>query len=71
MKENESALYSQYIIDGIRSDMTPADLLDECMEYSDNDMSGNEGSLILLTNPQNLLCRHSHSIFPMTTITFH
>lgn len=43
MKENESALYSQYIIDGIRSDMTPADLLDECMEYPDNDMSGNEG----------------------------
>lgn len=33
MKENESALYSQYIIDGIRCDMTPADLLDECMEY--------------------------------------
>lgn len=43
MKENESALYSQYIIDGIRSDMTPADLLDECMEYADNDVSGNEG----------------------------
>lgn len=33
MKENESALYSQYIIDGIRRDMTPAELLDECMEY--------------------------------------
>lgn len=32
MKENESALYSQYIIDGIRCDSTPADLLDECME---------------------------------------
>lgn len=32
MKENESALYSRYIIDGIRCDSTPADLLDECME---------------------------------------
>lgn len=39
MKENESALYSQYIIDGIRQDMTPADLLDECMEYMDADVS--------------------------------
>lgn len=36
MKENESALYSQYIIDGMRCDMTPAELLDECMEYSDS-----------------------------------
>lgn len=35
MKENESALYSHYIIDGIRQDMTPADFLDECMEYED------------------------------------
>ena len=35
MKENESALYSQYIIDGTRQDMTPAELLDECMEYTD------------------------------------
>lgn len=42
MKENESALYSHYIIDGVRCDMTPADLLDECMEYSDNDIPGNE-----------------------------
>lgn len=38
MKENESALYSQYIIDGIRCDMTPAELLDECMEYPDTDV---------------------------------
>ncbi len=35
MKENESALYSEYIIDGIRCDMTPAELLDECMEYAE------------------------------------
>lgn len=35
MKENESALYSHYIIDGVRCDMTPAEHLDECMEYSE------------------------------------
>lgn len=35
MTEKESALYSHYIIDGVRSDMTPAELLDECMEYGD------------------------------------
>lgn len=35
MKENESALYSHYIIDGVRCDMSPAELLDECMEYSE------------------------------------
>lgn len=34
MKEKESALYSHYIIDGIRCDMTPAELLDECMHDS-------------------------------------
>ena len=33
MTEKESALYSHYIIDGIRLDMTPAELLDECMDY--------------------------------------
>ena len=32
MTEKESALYSHYIIDGVRLDMTPAELLDECME---------------------------------------
>lgn len=32
MTEKESALYSQYIIDGVRFDATPADLLDECAE---------------------------------------
>ena len=35
MTEKESALYSHYIIDGVRMDMTPAELLDECMEYED------------------------------------
>lgn len=35
MKEKESALYSHYIIDGLRCDMTPAELLDECMHESD------------------------------------
>ena len=37
MKENESALYSHYIIDGVRHEMTPAELLDECMEYEDSE----------------------------------
>ena len=37
MKENESALYSHYIIDGVRQEMTPAELLDECMEYEDTE----------------------------------
>jgi len=32
MTEKKSALYSHYIIDGVRFDMTPAELLDECME---------------------------------------
>lgn len=36
MTEKESALYSHYIIDGVRMDMTPAELLDECMEYEDS-----------------------------------
>lgn len=31
MKENESALYSEYMIDGIRCEATPAELLMECM----------------------------------------
>lgn len=35
MTEKESALYSHYIIDGVRLDMTPAELLDECMEYEE------------------------------------
>ena len=35
MTEKESALYSHYIIDGVRLDMTPAELLDECMDLSE------------------------------------
>lgn len=31
MKENSSALYSEYIIDGVRMDETPAQMLRECM----------------------------------------
>ncbi len=33
MTEKESALYSQYIIDGVRFETTPADLLDECSNF--------------------------------------
>lgn len=32
MKENESALFSRYIIDGIRQDAAPYEILAECME---------------------------------------
>lgn len=35
MKENESALYSQYIIDGTRCPATPAELLEECMSLDE------------------------------------
>lgn len=35
MTEKESALYSHYIIDGVRLNMTPAELLAECMDYDD------------------------------------
>ena len=45
MKENESALYSQYIIDGIRCEMTPAELLDECMDCPDEVMADGEVAL--------------------------
>ncbi len=41
MTEKESALYSQYIIDGVRFDATPADLLDECTRFPQS--SENEG----------------------------
>ncbi len=34
MTEKESALYSQYIIDGVKYDATPAELLEECMRTS-------------------------------------
>ena len=33
MKEKESALYSHYVIDGVFCEATPAELLDECMEF--------------------------------------
>lgn len=33
MKENESALYSRYVIDGIVGEAAPAELLNECMEF--------------------------------------
>ena len=42
MKDTESALYSHYIIDGIRQEMTPAELLDECMEYDDSDIPSSD-----------------------------
>ena len=42
MKENESALYSHYIIDGMRQEMTPAELLDECMEYDETDTASDD-----------------------------
>ena len=43
MKENESALYSHYVIDGIMGEATPAELLNECMEYpfDDDFLTGN------------------------------
>lgn len=42
MKYNESALHSHYIIDGILQDTTPADILDECMEFAGNDVPNQE-----------------------------
>ncbi len=33
MTEKESALYSHYIIDGVKFDATPAELLDECSKF--------------------------------------
>lgn len=33
MKEKASTLFSQYIIDGVRCDATPFELLSECMDY--------------------------------------
>ena len=34
MTGKESALYSQYIIDGVKQDATPAELLEECMRVT-------------------------------------
>ena len=46
MTEKESALYSHYIIDGIRCDATPAELLEECMEFPDQEVAGNFSDII-------------------------
>ena len=46
MTEKESALYSHYIIDGVRMDMTPADLLEECMEYEDSEFQSGFNDII-------------------------
>ena len=61
MKEKESALYSQYIIDGIRCDATPAELLGECLEFPDGpeeDYSGFDDIIDESTEP------------PLSTLTF-
>ena len=46
MTEKESALYSQYIIDGIRHEATPADLLEECMRYPQDRESSRHADII-------------------------
>lgn len=46
MTEKESALYSHYIIDGVRCDATPAELLEECMEFPDQAVSGNFSDIL-------------------------
>lgn len=46
MKENESALYSQYIIDGTTYEATPAELLDECMEHQDDGFPGGFADIV-------------------------
>ena len=54
MKEKESALYSHYIIDGSRYETTPAEFLDECMEYPEldtEDYSGFEDIIDESTEP--------------------
>lgn len=43
MKENESALFSRYIIDGILQDATPYELLSECLAEQDEDPIEPEG----------------------------
>ena len=48
MKENENALHSRYVIDGIVGEATPAELLNECMEYPfEEDMATSEFSDIV------------------------
>lgn len=54
MKEKVSALYSHYIIDGARHEATPAELLDECMEFPDletDDITGFEDIIDESTEP--------------------
>ena len=48
MKENESALYSRYVIDGIMGEASPAELLNECMEYpfEDDFITGNFSDIV-------------------------
>ena len=48
MKENESALYSRYVIDGIMGEASPAELLNECMEYPFEDelLTGNFADIV-------------------------
>lgn len=46
MTEKESALYSHYIIDGIRQDTTPADLMNECLEFPDPEITGSFADII-------------------------
>ena len=46
MTEKESALYSHYIIDGVRCDATPAELLEECMEFPDQAVSGSFSDIL-------------------------
>lgn len=46
MTEKESALYSHYIIDGVRRDMTPAELLSECMEFPDSVFGGTFADIV-------------------------
>lgn len=46
MTEKESALYSHYIIDGVRCDATPAELLEECMEFPDQAVPGSFSDIL-------------------------
>ena len=64
MTEKESALYSQYIIDGIRCDATPAELLNECMNEEDlanADCAGFEDILDESTDPPVTSFRYSQA----------
>ena len=62
MTEKESALYSQYIIDGIRCDATPAELLEECMPETSlkyQDTSHHEDIIDESTDPPVTTFRYS------------